>query len=128
MSKETVRKTKMHHSFGDNMLGVVCYIIFALCALVCIYPFYYIFINTISANDLSARGVILFWPKGIHFQNYISALGLTAFSGCQDIRAEDDYRYGRHGRGFRVSGIYVHPGQYVAQEAVVQAGGGYHVF
>ena len=64
----------MHHSFGDNMLGVVCYIIFALCALVCIYPFYYIFINTISANDLSARGVILFWPKGIHFQNYISAL------------------------------------------------------
>jgi len=74
MSKETVRKTKMHHSFGDNMLGVVCYIIFALCALVCIYPFYYIFINTISANDLSARGVILFWPKGIHFQNYISAL------------------------------------------------------
>lgn len=64
----------MHHSFGDNMLAVVCYIIFALCALICIYPFYYIFINTISANDLSARGVILFWPKGLHFKNYLSAL------------------------------------------------------
>ena len=64
----------MRHSFGDNMLAVVCYIIFALCALICIYPFYYIFINTISANDLSARGVILFWPKGLHFKNYLSAL------------------------------------------------------
>ena len=74
MSREKVLKTKMHHSFGDNMLAVVCYIIFALCALICIYPFYYIFINTISANDLSARGVILFWPKGLHFKNYLSAL------------------------------------------------------
>ena len=74
MSREKVLKTKMRHSFGDNMLAVVCYIIFALCALICIYPFYYIFINTISANDLSARGVILFWPKGLHFKNYLSAL------------------------------------------------------
>ncbi|HIU74950.1 MAG TPA: carbohydrate ABC transporter permease [Candidatus Pelethocola excrementipullorum] len=66
--------TKMQHSLGDNVLAVVCYIIFALCALVCIYPFYYIFINTISANDLSAKGTILFWPKGIHIHNYVNAL------------------------------------------------------
>lgn len=72
MSKRVV--TKMQHSLGDNVLAVVCYIIFALCALVCIYPFYYIFINTISANDLSARGTILFWPKGIHIHNYVNAL------------------------------------------------------
>ena len=76
MKKKQVHqhKTKMKESFGDRMVGVVCYIIFGLCALVCVYPFYYIFINTISANDLSARGVILFWPRGIHFQNYVSAL------------------------------------------------------
>ena len=76
MKKKQVHqhKTKMKESFGDRMVGVVCYIIFSLCALVCVYPFYYIFINTISANDLSARGVILFWPRGIHFQNYVSAL------------------------------------------------------
>ena len=76
MKKEQVHqhKTKMKESFGDRMVGVICYIIFSLCALVCVYPFYYIIINTISANDLSARGVILFWPRGIHFQNYVSAL------------------------------------------------------
>ncbi len=67
-------KHKMKESFGDRMVGVCCYVIFSLCALVCVYPFYYIFINTISANDLSARGVILFWPQGIHFKNYVSAL------------------------------------------------------
>lgn len=66
--------TKVKESFGDRMVGVACYIVFSLCALVCVYPFYYIFINTISANDLSARGVILFWPQGIHFKNYLSAL------------------------------------------------------
>ena len=78
MSREKVLKTKMHHSFGDNMLAVVCYIIFALCALICIYPFYYIFINTISANDLSARGVSLFWPKGSHFKTYHSTPRIDA--------------------------------------------------
>lgn len=66
-------KHRMHESFGDKMVGVVCYIVFAIAALLCVYPFYYIFINTISANDLSARGVILFWPQGLHLKNYTSA-------------------------------------------------------
>ena len=72
--KEKVPKHKMHESFGDRMVSVVCYIVFALAALICVYPFYYILINTISANDISARGAILFWPQGIHFKNYQSAL------------------------------------------------------
>lgn len=74
MSAGKTRKRKIHESVGDRTLEIVCYIVFALFALVCVYPFYYIFINTISANDLSARGVILFWPQEIHFKNYISAL------------------------------------------------------
>ncbi len=73
MSKE-VKKHKMHESVGDRMVSVVCYIVFAIAALLCIYPFYYIFINTISANDLSSRGAILFWPQQIHFKNYTSAM------------------------------------------------------
>ena len=56
------------------MVSVICYIVFAIAALLCIYPFYYIFINTISANDLSSRGAILFWPQQIHFKNYTSAM------------------------------------------------------
>lgn len=67
-------KTKtMHKSAGDRILSISCYIIFTLCALICIYPFYYIIINTISNNDLSAKGIIIFLPRDIHFNNYISA-------------------------------------------------------
>ena len=40
----------------DKLISVITYIVFALFSLICIYPFYYIFINTISANDLSEKG------------------------------------------------------------------------
>lgn len=76
MAGKTVKKKKMHQSPGDRMVSIVCYIFFSICALLCLYPFYYIFINTISANDLSARGVIMFWPQGLHLKNYKSALGI----------------------------------------------------
>lgn len=66
--------TKVRMSIGDRMVGVISCIVFGIFAFLCAYPFYYIFINTISANDLSARGVILFWPQGIHFHNYESAM------------------------------------------------------
>ena len=106
MKKKQVHqhKTKMKESFGDRMVGVVCYIIFSLCALVCVYPFYYIFINTISANDLSARGVILFWPRGIHFQNYVSALKIDGLFQAAKISL----------------GLYVYSRRYVAQKVLVQ--------
>lgn len=54
-------------------MEIICYIIFSIAAFLCLYPFYYILINTISANDISARGDVLFWPKQIHFHNYVSA-------------------------------------------------------
>lgn len=72
-NKEIVPKHKMKRSAGDTTLEVVCYIIFAIAAFLCVYPFYYIVINTISANDVSARGAVLFYPIGIHFKNYTSA-------------------------------------------------------
>ena len=70
-------KNKILQSRGDVALEVACYIIFSICALLCIYPFYYIFINTISANDLSSKGIINFIPRGIHFKNYTSALSIN---------------------------------------------------
>ena len=75
MTRTTSKHSKINERTpGDILMSVICYIIFSLCAFLCVYPFYYIFINAISANDLSARGVILFWPRGVHLQNFISAL------------------------------------------------------
>ena len=45
-----------------------------------LYPFYYLIINTISANDLSANGLITLIPKGIHFENYKQVLQLSGLS------------------------------------------------
>ena len=55
---------------GDKVISVVTYIVYAFFAFVCAYPFYYIIINSISANNLSERGKVLFWPMEIHFKNY----------------------------------------------------------
>ena len=43
---------------------------FVLFTFICVFPFYYLFINTISDNNLVAGGQINFLPQGIHFRNY----------------------------------------------------------
>ncbi|RUS43937.1 carbohydrate ABC transporter permease [Cohnella sp. AR92] len=65
------KKMKFQVSTADKWITVLIYTLFSLFAFVCVYPFYSIIINTISANDLSARGEIVFYPKHIHFQNYL---------------------------------------------------------
>ena len=61
---------KRKKSLSDIVFDLLNYTFFFLFTLICIYPFYYLIINTISANDLSANGFINFIPKGIHFDNY----------------------------------------------------------
>lgn len=70
-------------SKGDRIFNVINYTLFGIFTLICIYPFYYMVINTISANDLSAAGAVNFVPKGVHFSNYaalmeIKGLGTAA--------------------------------------------------
>ncbi len=72
---ESVKKRKRQkQSFGDALISVLIYIFYAVFAFICVYPFYYIFINTISNNDLSQKGLNIFLPHGIHFENYIKAI------------------------------------------------------
>lgn len=68
----SITKTKRKVDPSDRVLSIITYVIYSLFAFVCAYPFYYIFINTISSNELSARGKITFLPKEIHFTNYIN--------------------------------------------------------
>lgn len=67
---------KKKYTMGDAAFNILNYTFFTLFTLICVYPFYYIVINTISANDLSANGSIVFLPQKIHFQNYIHVLQL----------------------------------------------------
>lgn len=61
---------------NDVVFTVANYAIFTIITLICMYPFYYLVINTISANDLSANGAINFLPKQIHIRNYIEVFKL----------------------------------------------------
>lgn len=56
---------------GDILFNVLNIGFFVLFTLLCIFPFYYLFINTISDNEQVRRGLINFWPVNIHFENYI---------------------------------------------------------
>lgn len=61
----------------DIIADIIIGFVFLMFTIICIYPFYYLIINTISANNLSANGEILFWPKQIHFQNYRDILKIS---------------------------------------------------
>ncbi len=76
MSQLAVKK-KNKLTAGDVTFNIINYAVFGIFTLICIYPFYYMVINTISANDLSAAGLINFLPKGIHFSNYKALLELN---------------------------------------------------
>lgn len=67
---------------GEKFFNVINIIFFVLFTLICIFPFYYLFINTISNNDLSSRGLITFFPRGIHFSNYLQVLRLPGLANA----------------------------------------------
>ncbi|QHQ59393.1 ABC transporter permease subunit [Anaerocolumna sedimenticola] len=68
------KRKRQKQSFGDATVSVITYVFFAVFAFICVYPFYYIFINTISSNELSQKGLIIFLPHGLHIQNYLKAI------------------------------------------------------
>lgn len=72
--EKAAKKNRKHRKQDpvDLVMSVITYIVYTFFAFVCVYPFYYIFINTISNNELSARGKVTFWPKEIHFTNYVN--------------------------------------------------------
>ncbi len=59
-------------SRGDIIFYIIDHLFFIVFTLSCIFPFYYLFINTISDSGLVGKGLINFYPKGINLQNYIA--------------------------------------------------------
>ena len=79
MSAVTIetKKNKVKTSTGDKVFSFVNYLIFFILTVICAYPFYYLIINSISANDLSNNGLINIIPRNIQFQNYIDVFKLS---------------------------------------------------
>ena len=70
---------------GEAVFQIINYTVFGLFTLICILPFYYLFINTISDNSLVSQGLILWLPKGIHVTNYIEVLKMKGLGSSAMI-------------------------------------------
>ena len=73
-------KRKYAMSPGDILFEVLNYLVFTLFTIACIFPFYYLFFNTISNNDMVLKGTINFIPRGIHLGNYLALLNVGDLS------------------------------------------------
>lgn len=73
--KSLIAKNEM--TPGEHVFHFFNYVFLILFTLLCVYPFYYLIINSISNNQLSANGLINWLPKGIHWDNYKTVLGLS---------------------------------------------------
>lgn len=85
-AKAKNKSTKRDSSFGliiyrstvgDYVFNIINILVFTVFMILCVFPFYYLFINTISDNELVSKGMITLVPKGIHFENYKSLLNIS---------------------------------------------------
>ena len=76
MREKTVIKSGKwkHKSTLEKGFDIANYMFFGIFTLLCVYPFYYIFINTISDNSIASRGQVLFYPIGVQFTNYLQVM------------------------------------------------------
>lgn len=72
---ELYRKSKL-----DILFDIINYTFFISFTLLCLFPFYYILINTISDNGLVRAGKINFIPQGFHLKNYLSLFAVNDLS------------------------------------------------
>lgn len=79
---EKMHRKKYRARPGDILFNMINYLVFTLFTVACIFPFYYLFINTISDNDLVVKGVINFIPRGLHLDNYKSLLNVSDLSNA----------------------------------------------
>lgn len=62
---------------SDYVFTIINYAFFGIFTICCLFPFYYLFINTISDNDMVRKGQITLIPHGLNIQNYIMMLNVS---------------------------------------------------
>ena len=77
----------MKISMKERIFQLVNGLIFTLFAFLCIYPFYYLFINSLSDPVQSAKGLVILYPKGFTLENYTQILKLDGIASAFFISA-----------------------------------------
>ena len=71
------KANRIRLSGWDYAFHIVNYTVFFLFTLVCVYPFYYIIINSLSEGTMVDLGKVLWKPIGLTFYNYKKMLALA---------------------------------------------------
>lgn len=74
---EKTHKPKWQRTPGNIVFNILNYAFYGIFTISCIFPFYYLFINTISDNDMVKKGQIALIPHGINLHNYIAMLQVS---------------------------------------------------
>lgn len=82
MKNDKKVSNKIKLTTSDILFHIFNYTFFAVFTIICFYPFYYLIINSISSNELSANGYINLIPKQIHLQNYIDVFKLSGLGNA----------------------------------------------
>lgn len=69
--------THIKKTWKDIVFYIIDYAVFGAFTILCFFPFYYLFINTVSSSEMVARGAVNFYPIGFTLKNYkqLFALG-----------------------------------------------------
>ncbi len=80
--KENTASPHIKRTKGDWVFDIAVIVFFCLFTFICIFPFYYLLINTVSDNDLVTSGRVNFYPMlknadgqsvfGVQVNNYIA--------------------------------------------------------
>jgi multiple sugar transport system permease protein/putative aldouronate transport system permease protein len=73
---QRVKSKKIRWSLEDKVYHAIAMPIFLLLAFVCIYPFWYVIIASISNSTWVNAGLVTFLPKGFNPANYVKVLTL----------------------------------------------------
>lgn len=71
-------------SISDTVFNIVNFTVMLLILFLCVYPFWYIFIYSISDPTLASRGII-FLPKGLTLENFEKVLGLSGIFQALEV-------------------------------------------
>lgn len=55
---------------NDVIFNILAYLLFGIFVIICIFPFYYIFINSISSPAAVTSKAVTFWPQGFSLETY----------------------------------------------------------
>ena len=70
----------MRRTTGEKIYNVFNIFVLSMFTLICVYPFYYLIINSFSDNTAAAAGEVMWWFKGFHLQNYKDVLVLDGLA------------------------------------------------